>query len=179
MPLTQELAAFCAALRYEDLPADALPFIRTGFADCFATMVAGRHEAAVRMLREALDPGPGPSRLLLDLGTATRTITVTSPQVTATIGGQITGSAGIAKSGDGILVLSQAANDYTGGTTVSNGTLALGATNAAPGVLTISGGTFDLTTFNSTPTSVAITSRDTASTPRIPNRSVAAGALPL
>ncbi len=70
MPLTQDLAGFSAALHYDDIPLAALPYIRTGFADTFATLVAGRHCEEVRMLRQALQPGPGESRLLIDQGTA-------------------------------------------------------------------------------------------------------------
>lgn len=70
MPLTQDLAGFSAALHYDDIPPAALPYIRTGFTDCFATLVAGRHCEEVRMLRHALQPGPGESRLLVDQGTA-------------------------------------------------------------------------------------------------------------
>jgi len=70
MPLTQELAGFCAALRYEDLPQAALPFIRTGFTDCVATLIAGRHAESVLILRQVLAPAPGESRLFIDLGSA-------------------------------------------------------------------------------------------------------------
>jgi 2-methylcitrate dehydratase PrpD len=70
MNLTRDLANFVATLRYADLPAAALPFIRTAFTDTFATLVAGRHSDEARMLREALQPAPGESRLLVDQGTA-------------------------------------------------------------------------------------------------------------
>ncbi|GAA5236893.1 MmgE/PrpD family protein [Verticiella sediminum] len=70
MPLTQEIAAFCSALRHGDLPAAALPFIRTGFTDCFATLVAGRHSEPARILHATLDPPAGESRLFVDQGTA-------------------------------------------------------------------------------------------------------------
>ena len=70
MSLTRELGEFCAALRYQHVPATVLPFVRMGFTDCFATLAAGRTQAAVQMLRRAIDPGPGPSRLLIDQGSA-------------------------------------------------------------------------------------------------------------
>lgn len=70
MPLTRELAAFVAALRYEEIPVGALNFVRIGFTDCVATMVAGRHDPVAVQLRAALDPAPGPSDLLLGLGSA-------------------------------------------------------------------------------------------------------------
>lgn len=70
MPLTLDLADFVAALRYEDVPEAALPFIRTGFTDCFATLVAGRHSDEARMLLRSLEPAPGASRLFVNLGSA-------------------------------------------------------------------------------------------------------------
>ena len=62
MPLTQDLAHFVATLRYADLPAHALPYIRIGFTDSFATLVAGRFGDEARTLRQALEPAPGPCR---------------------------------------------------------------------------------------------------------------------
>jgi autotransporter-associated beta strand protein len=54
--------------------------------------------------------------------------------VTATIASQITGlgTSGLTKKGAGILILSNATNNYTGSTSVINGTLRLGASNAVP-----------------------------------------------
>lgn len=70
MPLTRDLATACAALRYEDIPPAALPFIRTGFTDSFGTMVAGRDSEPSRILRGALGETVGPCRLMVDRGTA-------------------------------------------------------------------------------------------------------------
>lgn len=70
MSLTQELAVFCADLRHEDVPAAALPFIRIGFADTFATLVAGRDSDPARILLSVLEPCAGDSRLFIDRGTA-------------------------------------------------------------------------------------------------------------
>ena len=70
MPLTRDLADFCAQLRYDDVPGAALPFIRTGFTDCFGTLVAGRYSDEARLLLEVLQPPPGESRLFVDVGTA-------------------------------------------------------------------------------------------------------------
>jgi 2-methylcitrate dehydratase PrpD len=70
MPLTRDLAAFCAALRDEDVPPEALAFIRIGFTDCVATLAAGRHDPVTRALRAAVAPAPGECDLLLGLGTA-------------------------------------------------------------------------------------------------------------
>lgn len=70
MPLTQDLADFIAALRYEAVPEAALTFVRTGFTDTFATLVAGRYSDEARMLLVALDPAAGESRLFVDVGSA-------------------------------------------------------------------------------------------------------------
>ncbi|RZL93427.1 MAG: MmgE/PrpD family protein [Variovorax sp.] len=70
MPLTSELAAFCAGLRPDEVPAGALAFVRIGFTDCVGTMIAGRNESVVKKLRAAIAPPPGESRLFFDLGTA-------------------------------------------------------------------------------------------------------------
>ena len=70
MPLTQDLAQFCTSLRYEEIPEEALAFIRIGFTDCFATLVAGRDSDEVRILFEVLQPCAGDSRLLVSQGTA-------------------------------------------------------------------------------------------------------------
>lgn len=79
--------------------------------------------------------------------TAVRTITVTSPQVTLTIGGEFTGAAGgLNKAGDGTIVLA-AANSYTGATTVTGGLLKYGALNAIPiasALTVLDGGTLDI-----------------------------------
>ncbi len=70
MSLTRELAAFCATVRCDDLPRAALVFIRTGFTDCVATLVAGRYSDEARILREVLRPPAGESDLLFGLATA-------------------------------------------------------------------------------------------------------------
>jgi 2-methylcitrate dehydratase PrpD len=70
MALTHELAEFCTSLRPEDVPAAALPFVRIGFTDCIATLVAGRDSEPVRILGNTLAPAPGESRLFLNRGTA-------------------------------------------------------------------------------------------------------------
>jgi len=65
-----------------------------------------------------------------------------------TIGGIFSGVAGLVQSGTGTLTLS-ATNTYSAGTTVSDGTLALGANNAlGNGTLTITGGTVNVGSFN-------------------------------
>lgn len=55
------------------------------------------------------------------------TIQVTNAADTATVGAQLSGSAGLNKVGLGTLVLTNAANNYTGTNTITAGTLAVGA----------------------------------------------------
>ncbi len=68
-----------------------------------------------------------------------------------TVSAILGGSANLSKFGNGTVILS-GDNTYTGTTTVSAGTLSLGASEriANTGVLTINGGTFDLGTYNET-----------------------------
>jgi autotransporter-associated beta strand protein len=68
----------------------------------------------------------------MDLGAATRTVTVNNPGPDV-IAGVISGAAGVGlvKAGTGTLTLS-GGNAYGGDTTISAGTLTLGATNAIP-----------------------------------------------
>ncbi|MBO9354894.1 MmgE/PrpD family protein [Bordetella petrii] len=54
--LTQDLGAFIAGLRYEDIPQDALPVIRLGFTDCVGVMIAGRGEPPPTLLASVLGP---------------------------------------------------------------------------------------------------------------------------
>lgn len=83
---------------------------------------------------------------------AIRTIAATSGNIT--IGGIISGTGGILKTGANILILSNA-NTYTGLTTISDGTLTLAANNALPisssaGLIQFAAGTptFNLGLFN-------------------------------
>jgi len=70
-------------------------------------------------------------------------LSVGSKNTTTAFSGVISGAGSLAKVGTGTLTLS-GANSYSGGTTVSQGTLALGASEvlANTGALTLSGGTF-------------------------------------
>ncbi len=81
----------------------------------------------------------------IDLGGAARIFTVGSgsgPELT--LNGVIS-NGGLTKSGNGMLVLGNAANTYTGGTTVTAGTLQVGVAGALPSGtgVTINGGTLD------------------------------------
>jgi len=79
-------------------------------------------------------------------GGSTQTVNVTTGGTVAASGAiSSTNSVRLQKSGGGALVISSAANTYTGGTTVSAGTLLLsGAGVLGSGDLTLSGGTFDI-----------------------------------
>lgn len=78
---------------------------------------------------------------------------------TLTFSGVIDGSGALSKTGAGTMVLS-ASNTYTGGTTVSAGTLQDSASErlADSGALTVSGGTFDVQTFTETVGTVTLSS---------------------
>ena len=61
--LTAELGRFVADLSPNRVPDAALRIARMGFTDCVGTMIAGRGEEPVRLLREVLHPAPGPATL--------------------------------------------------------------------------------------------------------------------
>jgi len=73
-------------------------------------------------------------------------IDVTNSAAQLTLGGVISGPNGLMKLGAGSLVLS-GTNTYAGGTTISSGTVAIGADNnlGVSGALTLSGGTLETT----------------------------------
>jgi autotransporter-associated beta strand protein len=75
-----------------------------------------------------------------------------------TITGPISGTGGLVKAGTGTLTLTNATNSYSGGTTVSAGTLRLGASNALPsgGAVTVAGGNLDLNGSNQTISSLTL-----------------------
>lgn len=87
----------------------------------------------------------GAAALDIDLSTATADLTLACPLAmsdsnswsvaasrTVTLGGKVSGSSAIIKLGEGTAILSSSANDYTGNTTVSAGTLKLGGNNVIP-----------------------------------------------
>jgi autotransporter-associated beta strand protein len=78
-------------------------------------------------------------------GTSTPLIELNTNNGDITFGGTITGTGGIEKLGEGALTLS-GTNAYTGGTTVSKGTLSIGGdSNIGNGTNTLAGGTLLLT----------------------------------
>ncbi|MBV9124755.1 MAG: autotransporter-associated beta strand repeat-containing protein, partial [Planctomycetes bacterium] len=87
----------------------------------------------------------------LALGTAARTFTV-YPAATLNVSAVVSGGVGLTKAGSGNLVLT-AANSYTGGTTVSAGTLTVGNNTAlGTGPLTL---VFAVVTANGSPVTLA------------------------
>ncbi len=50
--LTAELAAFTSNPRFAELPPRAVEIVQSGFVDTIATMMAGRNEPVVRIVRD-------------------------------------------------------------------------------------------------------------------------------
>ena len=59
MPLTKDLGQFVADLSPNRIPEEAARVARMGIIDCIGTMIAGRKEDCVRIMREVLAPGAG------------------------------------------------------------------------------------------------------------------------
>jgi 2-methylcitrate dehydratase PrpD len=70
MPLTRDLAGFVAEISFQQLPAEAVDVARIGFIDTVATMIAGSKDEGPLLLRQALDPPPGPATLYFTGDTA-------------------------------------------------------------------------------------------------------------
>ena len=68
--LTVALGEFVAGLRYAAIPKDAIPLIRTAFADCAGVMIAGALEEAPRVLEATLAPAPGGATIVFSDRTA-------------------------------------------------------------------------------------------------------------
>ena len=63
MPLTKDLGQFVADLSPNRLPEEAVRVARMGIIDVIGTMIAGRKEDCVRIMREVLSPGDGPATI--------------------------------------------------------------------------------------------------------------------
>jgi 2-methylcitrate dehydratase PrpD len=63
MALTKALGQFVADLSPNRLPEDAVRVAQLGFIDCIGTMIAGRNEDCVKILRQVLAPADGPATL--------------------------------------------------------------------------------------------------------------------
>lgn len=61
--LTRSLATFVSELRLGAIPSEAMTTVRTGFADCVATMIAGSVEEPPAILLRVLAPRPGDASL--------------------------------------------------------------------------------------------------------------------
>ena len=67
----------------------------------------------------------------LNLSGSTPTINVTNPGDSATISAKLTGTSGLRATGAGTLILANASNSYSGGTSISSGTVQIGTTTSA------------------------------------------------
>jgi 2-methylcitrate dehydratase PrpD len=63
MSLTKTLGQFIADLSPNRLPDEAVRIARLGFIDCIGTMIAGRREDCVRIMKQVLAPADGPATL--------------------------------------------------------------------------------------------------------------------
>src|SRR5271166_746833 len=63
MSLTKTLGQFVADLSPNRLPEGAERIARLGFIDCIGTMIAGRREDCVRIMKQVLAPADGPATL--------------------------------------------------------------------------------------------------------------------
>ena len=61
--LTKTLGQFVADLSPNRLPEEAVRVARLGFIDCIGTMIAGRNEDCVRIMKQVLAPADGPATL--------------------------------------------------------------------------------------------------------------------
>ncbi len=68
--LTASVGRFIADLSPNRIPEAAMQVARLGFIDCIGTMIAGRAEDAVGILRTTLAPASGPSSLMFSAATA-------------------------------------------------------------------------------------------------------------
>ena len=63
MSITRDLGRFVADVAFARVPAEAIDVARIGFIDCIATMIAGAHDPAPQLLRQALRPTGGEASL--------------------------------------------------------------------------------------------------------------------
>jgi 2-methylcitrate dehydratase PrpD len=63
MSLTKTLGRFVADLSPNRIPEEAVRIARLGFIDCIGTMIAGRREDCVRIMKDVLAPADGPATL--------------------------------------------------------------------------------------------------------------------
>lgn len=63
MSLTKTLGQFVADLSPNRIPEEAVRVARLGFIDCIGTMIAGRREDCVRIMKQVLAPADGPATI--------------------------------------------------------------------------------------------------------------------
>lgn len=63
--LTRDLGTFASALRFGDIPPEAIAMARLGFIDSSGCLLAGKNEDCVAILQRTLSPGPGDASLFL------------------------------------------------------------------------------------------------------------------
>ena len=68
--LTADIGRFIADLSPNRIPPEAMAVARLGFIDCIGTMIAGRGEDAVGILRSTLAPPAGPASIAFSSATA-------------------------------------------------------------------------------------------------------------
>ncbi|MEI6239403.1 MAG: lamin tail domain-containing protein [Planctomycetia bacterium] len=76
------------------------------------------------------------------------TIDVTTAGDTATVSARVVGSGGLAKGGNGLLIVSNTANSYSGATSVVSGTMQSGAANVIPDASQLAAARFAAYDFN-------------------------------
>ncbi|HEY2826955.1 MAG TPA: autotransporter-associated beta strand repeat-containing protein [Pirellulales bacterium] len=84
----------------------------------------------------------------LAMGSSNNSIVVSSSSSTTTISSKMTGGNGLNKQGAGTLVLTNTSNDFSGGATISGGTLSIGDTGefgSTSNTITLNGGTLKST----------------------------------
>jgi 2-methylcitrate dehydratase PrpD len=74
MSVARQLAERVCALRYEDLPAEAVYWSKVAVLDTVGVTVAGAMEAAPRITEEVAQPGSGPSLILARAGASPRSM---------------------------------------------------------------------------------------------------------
>ena len=63
MDLTRAIGTFIADLSPNRIPEEAMRMAQLGFIDCIGTMIAGRQEESVRIMKSVLAPADGPSSI--------------------------------------------------------------------------------------------------------------------
>lgn len=65
VPITADLGAFVAGLRFQNLPTQAIEIANLGFTDCLGCMIAGRVEQATAIIEKVVQPREGEATLYM------------------------------------------------------------------------------------------------------------------